>query len=145
MQSCQGAIDRGHIHLHDVLPFAAVRLVDRPLDMGDRVIQGQDVGEREEAGLQDGVDASAQSQFAGCQRRVDHVEFEFLVDDLLLHRARQAVEHLVRAIRRVKQKCGARRRHPQDIQTFQELELVAGHEVGPRNQIGCTDRLATEA
>jgi len=31
------------------------------------------------------------------------------------------------------------------VQTLQEVELVADHEVGQRDQIGRTDRLATEA
>ena len=51
---------------------------------------------REEAGLHDGVDAAAHARLAGHLVGVDHEEPEPLLDDLLLHLARQVVPDLVR-------------------------------------------------
>ncbi len=55
-----------------------------PLISLSAVVQRDDVGNLEEGGLHDDVDAGAQSEFLAQFDGVDHVEFQFLVDDLLL-------------------------------------------------------------
>ena len=117
---------------HHRLALAAVGLADRLLDVVDRRLARQHAGDREEAGLQDGVGAPAEPDVAGDLRGVDDEEAEPLVDDLLLHRARQAVPDLVRPARAVEQEHAAGRGEPQHVLALEEAELVAGDEIRPR-------------
>ena len=102
------------------LALVAVALLDRVLDAGDRLLARQHAGDREEAGLQHGVDAAAEPHLARDLGRVDDEEAQLLVDDLLLHRARQMVPDLVRAVGAVEQEGGARRGQPQHVDAAEE-------------------------
>ena len=64
----------------------------------DGGVDVDDVADLEERGLHDDVDASAQAQFFGDADGVDDIEFEFLVDDLLLDFDRQGIPYLVGAV-----------------------------------------------
>ena len=61
--------------------------------------RSQHAGDREEARLQHDVDAPGQADLAGDPPGIDRVHVDVLGDDLLLHRARQRVPHLVRRMR----------------------------------------------
>ena len=61
---------------------------------------------------------------------VDRVEADPLLDDLLLHLARQLVPDLVGGQRRVQQERRARRGVLEHVDLVDELELVAGDEAG---------------
>jgi hypothetical protein len=37
----EGGVDRGEVHLHDLLALLAVGLLDRVLDRGDRLVRGK--------------------------------------------------------------------------------------------------------
>jgi hypothetical protein len=69
-------IDGRIVPLHNGLAPLAVGLVDRLLDVIDRFVLGQYVGQGEEAGLHDRVDASAHPGFASDGQRIDHVELQ---------------------------------------------------------------------
>ena len=117
----------------------AVGLLDRVLDLRDRLFARQDAGDREEAGLHDRVDAAAHAGVAGHGGRVDGVEADALLDHLLLHLARQMVPDLAGLVGRVQQENRPLRRVLEHVEAFQELELVAGDEPGLRDEIGRSD------
>ena len=110
VQVGQRLVDRGEVPLDDLLALLAVGLLDRLLDLGDGLLARQHAGDGEEAGLHDRVDAPAHAGVLGDLVGVDHVELQLLVDDLLLHLARQVVPDLVRAVRGVQQEHRARLR-----------------------------------
>ena len=73
------------------------------------------------------------------------MEPQLLVDDLLLHQARQPIPHLLRAVGRIEQERGTRRGDPQDVQPFEKIKLVARHEAGASDQVRRMDGLGAEA
>ena len=68
-----------------------------------------------------------------------------LGDDLLLDLARQVVPDRLGAVRRVEQEHGAGNRRLQHVETVEKIELVAGDEIGPADEIGGKDRPRPEA
>ena len=73
---------------------------------------------------------------------VDGEEAELLLDDLLLHLARQVVPDLVGREWGVQQERRARRRVLEHVDLVDELELVAGDEPGAIDEIRRSDRVA---
>ena len=74
LQPCQGAIDGLKILADHGFALAGIGFADRLLDMVDCGVAWQHAGNGEEAGLQDGVDAGAETGIAGDLRRVDDEE-----------------------------------------------------------------------
>ena len=89
MQPVDRVVDRREFALHDVGAVLGVGLGDGLLDPGDRLIAGEHVGDREEAGLQHDVDAAGEPDVPGDPAGVDRIHPDAFVDDLLLHRAGQ--------------------------------------------------------
>ena len=77
------------IHLDDFIALFAVGFLDGIFDRVNRLVLRQHAGEREEADLHDGVDASAHAAFARDLGGVDDVELRLLREQRLLHRRRQ--------------------------------------------------------
>ena len=90
MQSGERAVDGRLVALDDLGAAAAVRLRDRRLDPFDRLLARHHAGEREEAGLEDDVDAPGEAGLARDPACVDDVEIDALGQDLLLNRAGEA-------------------------------------------------------
>ncbi len=145
VQVGQRPVDGGVVLLDHVLAALAVGLLDRVLDLRDRLLAGQDARDREEAGLHDRVDARAHAGGLGHLVGVDHVELQLLLDDLLLHLAGQVVPHLVGGERRVQQEHRARPGIGEHVVLLEEGELVAGHEAGALHQVRRADRPRAEA
>ena len=80
----------------------------------------QHAGDREEARLQDRIGARAETDVAGDLGRIDDEEAEALVDDLLLHRTRQLVPHVVGTIGAVEQEDAAMRGDTQHVLAARE-------------------------
>ena len=84
-------IDDLAIPAHDLRPALAVGLLDRLLDVLDRLVARQHAGDREEAGLHDRVDARTHAGLLGqLRRRRSRRSGACLLDDLLLHFASAA-------------------------------------------------------
>ena len=115
------------------------------LILRDGLVVGQDVGQGEEAGLHDGVDALTHAGGLGHLAGVDGIDLQLLVDDVLLHRARQLVPQLFSREGGVQQEGGAGGGIIQHVVLFQEDEVVAGDEFGVADQIGRLDRMRAEA
>ena len=128
----------GVVLLDDLGALPGVGLLDRLLDLGDGLVGRQHAGDGEEAGLHDGVDAPAHAGLPGHVHRVDHVELQLLLDQVLLDLARQVVPDLVPAEGRVEQEDAARHRVAGHVVALEERELVAGHEVRPPDQVGAS-------
>src|SRR5262249_29710979 len=143
-QVCQRGIDGFKILLDHLLALAGIGLFRRLLDRRNRLVARHNAGEREEAGLQDGVGARSETQGERDLRRVDDVKIELLVDDLLLHLARQLVPDLVRAIRAVEEQGAFLGGAGERIDLEQKIELVHANEVRRLEKIRRTNGLWTE-
>ena len=71
--------------------------------MADSSVARQHPGNGKKASLQHGIDAGAETDFAGDLGCVNDKKTQPLVDDLLLHRARQPVPHAIGGERAVQQ------------------------------------------
>ena len=91
----------------------------------------QHAGDGEEAGLQHGVGARPEPDLLGDLAGVDDEKAQLLVDDLLLHRARQMVPDLVGADAALEQEGGAGRGEAQHVVPLEEVELVARRRNSP--------------
>ena len=96
MQVGQRVVHRLEVLLDDLLALLAVGLPDRVLDRSMASLARQHAGEGEETDLHDRVDAPAHAAFARDLVGVDHVNFAFLLDELLPGPARQLVPDLFR-------------------------------------------------
>src|SRR6185436_11392423 len=105
----QGTIDGREVLLYDSGAALAVRLLDRLLDLNDRLLAWQDAADREETGLHDRVHAVRHAGGLGHLVAIDHEQPELLRDDRLLDRAWQMVPDVTRAVRAVQQHGRARR------------------------------------
>ena len=138
----QRVIDRGEVAPHHLLALLAVGLLDRLLDLRDRLLARQHAGDREEAVCMIVLMRPPMPVSLGHLQGVDHVELQLLLDELLLHLARQVVPDLVRAVRGVEQEDAARAGELQDVELLQERELVAGDEVRRADQVGASGSAA---
>jgi len=145
-QSLQRRVHGGEVLLDDHAPPLPVGLLDGRLDALDGLGLVEHAGQREEAGLQDGVDSRAEAGRAGRPLRVDDEEPEALVDDLPLGLHGQVIPHVLRPERAVQQERRTRRRELEHVLALQEPELVAGDEVrGSRtDQVGRADLARSE-
>ncbi len=135
----------GHVLLHDFLALAAVGLLDGVFDLLDGLLARQHAGEREEAGLHDGIDARAHAGGLGDADRVNHVELDLLLDQGLLGRPRELVPDLVHAVVRVEQERAAGHQVLEHVVAVQEDRLMAGDEIGLADQVDRANRLRAEA
>ena len=110
VQAVERAVDGGLVALDHLGAAPAVGLRDRRLDPLDRLLARQHAGDGEEAGLQDDVGPAGEADLARDPAGVDRVHVDVLGEDLLLHRARERVPHLVRRARAVEQQRRAVRR-----------------------------------
>ena len=145
MQVGQGGIHGGEILLHHRFAALLVGLLDGLLDGGDGFLARQHAADGEEAGLHDGVDAASHARFFGHRIGVDDVELQLLIEQLLLHRDRQVVPDFLRRVRAVEQEGRARLRQLEHIEALHERELMAGHKIRLRDEIGGTDGPRPEA
>jgi len=129
---------------HHVGALAGVRLADGLLDLLDRRLAGHHVADREEAGLQHRVGAPSHPGLAGHHQGVDRPQFDAQVDDPLLHRPRQHLEHRLRRVGGVHQQDRPGPGELQDIHPLQDRPVVAADEAGLVHQVRRLDRLGSE-
>ena len=101
-------------------------MLNRFLDLRDRLIARQHTADREEAGLHDRVDAIAHADcLCATAIRVDRIDLDLLGDNCFLDRARQLVPNLFRFVRTVQQERRAIFGRIENLVTLEEIELVA--------------------
>ena len=135
------SVNRGKVLLNDGVALLAVGFLNRVFNLRNRLVFRQNVGNGEETGLHNRIDALSHAGFAGNFNRVDAVEVQFLGNDFFLNFNRQVVPYLFGRIRRVQQKSGARFGNFQNVHLVHERELVAGNEVGLVDQVRGLDRI----
>ena len=145
VQMSDRRIHGGKVFLNDGIAALSVGFLNGALDGGDRFLARQHAADGEEAGLHDGVDAAAHSRLPRDRISVDHVKFQFLFQNLLLHFARQMVPDLIGGEGRIQQERCARFGRAEDVRALHERKLVAGDKAGSSDQIGGFDRLGAEA
>ena len=145
MQVGKGGIDSSVVLLDNGFTALAVGLLDRFLDLGDRLILRQDTTDGKETGLHDGVDAYTHAGLFGDLICIDGVQLELLLDDLFLNLSREVVPYLARLEWRCDQQRGAFGGFSEHIVTLKEDELMNGHEVGLVDLVGGLNRAGTKA
>ena len=141
----QRGIHRGAVAFDDGGALATVGLRDGLLDARDGRLARQHAGEREERGLRDGVDAAPEAELAGERVGVDHEQPKPLLEQRLLHLARQVVPDGRRTVGCIQQHGGAGGGDGEHVEALEEAELVAADEVGPAHEVGRADGTRTEA
>ncbi len=145
VQILQRLVYRRKVLFHHRFAALAVGLFDGMLDLGDGFVARQHSADGKKARLHDRVDAPAHAGLLGDLVSVNHVESEFLVNDLFLHRARQVIPHLVRPVGAVEQKDRARLGRLKQVEPLQERELVARDEIRRADQVRRVNRLGAKA
>ena len=138
-------IDRGVVLLHDGFATLSVGIRNCFFDGGDGCVAGQHTANRKETSLHDGVDACAHTGRTSHGVSVNHKKAQLLFDDGFLHLAGNVLPDFGGTKWRVQQERGTRLRGGQNIDTIQELKLVASHEVRFANQIGGANRVRAKA
>ena len=145
VEALQRPVDRRPVLLDHLRAALSVRLLDRLFDLGDRLVARQHAGDREEAGLEDDVDATGQAHLARDPGGVDGVDLDVLGEDLLLDGPRQRIPDLVRRVPAVEQQRGAGRRPPEHVDLIEQPELMAADEARVVHEVRRPDRLRPEA
>ncbi len=140
----QGLVYGVDVLLDDVFSLPAIGLADGLFDFFNRSFLGKDPCQSEEAGLHDGVDPAAHSGLTGHTGRVDDKEAGLLLNEFFLDRARQVIPDLIWPIRRVQEEGSSGNEGLCYVIPFQEDRLVAGHEVGLRDEVGRANRARSE-
>ena len=142
----RAGINGGIVEIHHCLSLLDVGLVRHLLHVLDSLCRGQDVGEREESGLQDGVlDLDIADLLGGDIRRVDDVEADVVVGDVLLDLGGQMRIQLIRRPGAVEQEGAARLDIGHHVVLVQVRLVVAGDEVRLVDVVGGLDGRITEA
>ena len=133
------------VHVDDLVALLAVGLLDGGLDVGDGFFEGKHVGQREEGGLGDHVDAVAEAHFSGDLDSVNVVELQALASDGALHVAGKFTFHVFHGGPGGVQEEGAA-----VLDAFEHVihvdvgVLVAGDEVGAVHEVGRLQRSLAE-
>src|SRR6266508_41867 len=121
-----------------------ISLFRRLLDRRNRLLAWHHAGQREKAGLQDGVGARSEPERERDLRGVDDVQLQLLDDDLLLHFARQLVPNFVRAERAVEEDRAALGGCGEHVDLEQIVEFVHADEASRLDEIRRMNGFRTE-
>ena len=130
LETRQGELHRLDVAIDDDLPAFSVGLADLLDHSGCRMPGLDQVREREETRLQHDVDPTAETQRRGDAARIDRPDLQFELGDAGLHPGRKLVPDLVGRVRRVEEQGRPRRRHLEDVEFLEQIELMASDEAG---------------
>ena len=140
----QCAVDAHLVLLDDVVALLLELLLDSGLDVVDRVIGRNDVGQLEEAGLHDGRNILRTADLKRELQRIDRVDLDMLLEDRLLHVAGEAFEHLVGREFAVDQEGTAVDNAGEHVIPADIGRVMAGDEVRRGDGVLTGDRLIAE-
>ena len=135
MQVGEGLIDNLTVSTHYFRSTLAVSLLDRFLDLLNRFVAGQDSTDAKETRLHDRVDAPAHSDCLRERISIDRKETNLFRDYLFLQLTRQSIPNGRRFARRVQKKHRARSSVLEHVNLVDKLELMAGDESGPVDEV----------
>ena len=135
-KACHGAIDGQHVAPHDFATLLAIGAFQGVLDVFDGTLYRQELRDREKAHLHHRIDAPAQARAHGDRVGIHRVNGQGLIDDVSLDLGAQVSEDLVCRKGGVEQERAARFDAFDHIHAVQQVELMAGDQVGRLDQIG---------
>ncbi|MNF65088.1 hypothetical protein D3C84_468390 [compost metagenome] len=141
----QGIVHRREVARHHLGPLAGITLLDALLDQRDRFVPRQHPGQREEAGLHDGVDAIAHAVLLGHPIPVDAVELDIEGADTGAQPLGQLTPHLVSLIGGIEQQGRPFGGVLQQIDRFDKAPLVAADKARLLDKPGRIDGLGAKA
>jgi len=143
-QSVHALVHGGDVHVDDLVALAAVSLFDGFLKQGHGLFEVKHVGQLEEGGLHDHVDAAAEAHFLGDLDGVHVVELQLFAGDHALHGGGQVLFHVGQRPVGVQHKRAAVLDAFKDVVLGHVGGLVAGYVVGLGDQVGRSDGLLAE-
>ena len=129
LQVSQSVVNAGDVLVDDLFTFLGEGLFDRFLDVTDRFIHRNDIGQLEEADLHYRIDTCAQSGFLGDLQRVNSIYVDLFLDDRFLHVAGERFKYLVSRNFAVQQEGTAFADAGKHVITADVGGVVAGDEV----------------
>ena len=144
-QGVHALVHGGDVHVDDLVALHAVGLLDGFLQQGHGLVEVDDVGQLEEGGLHDHVDAAAQTHFLGHGNGVNIEELQVLAGDGALHGSRQVLFHVFQRPVGVQHEGTAVLDAVQDVVLGDIGGLVAGDVVGLGDEVGRLDGALAEA
>ena len=145
VQGGQGLVHRGEVLVNDGLALAGIGFADGLFDLGNGLFAREHVGNGEEAGLHDRIDAPAHAGGLGHGVGVDDITFEFFGDDFPLDFDGKMIPDIVGAEGRVEQERRALLGVIHHVVTLQKRPLMAGDKVRPFDQEGGMDGIAAQS
>ena len=133
------------VALDELLAFTAVAFGYRALQLHQRTVARQDVGQMEEGHLHHGVDTCRQATFAGNFGGVNHKEAGFFLVQHRLHFLRQPRPDFINAVRGVNQENTARFQALRHLIFIDKLQLVAADKICLRNKVSRANRVFADA
>ena len=144
-QGVHALVHGGDVHVDDLVALHAVGLLDGFLQQGHGLVEVDHVGQLEESGLHDHVDAAAQTHFLGHGNGVNVEELQVLAGDGALHGSRQVLFHVFQRPVGVQHEGTAVLDAVQDVVLGDIGGLVAGDVVGLGDEVGRLDGALAEA
>ncbi len=138
------ALDGRVVHRDDLLALFAVRLRGGVLHELNRLIRRDNVGDLEEGGLQNRVDASAETELLADLDPVDGVEMDAVFGNVFLHLAGQPFVKLPAGPRAVQKEVAALFQVLHNVVFVHIGRVVAGDEIRLADIVGRFDRLFAE-
>ena len=124
------------VHVHDVLAFALVCLLNAFLQVLDCFIDRDDAGQLEERRLHDHIDPASQADLLSDLPCVDHVEVDLLLRQIAFDFRRKVLLDLLRILpKAIEQECAAFVQLLEHIVLADVRLVVAGDEVRAVDQI----------
>ena len=140
----QGEVDRGIVFLHNVRALFAVGFFDKFLHVLNRFGFVQHAGNLKVSSLHNGIDSIAHTGFTGDFRRVNHIEFELLVDNPFLRFNRNLLPDFGCVKGAVQQENAAVFGIGQHIQRFHVAKLMTGKKIRLGDKVGTANRALAE-
>src|SRR6266704_6141390 len=134
-QISQRLVDGGKVLGHYSFTPLAISFLDGFLNGGNGLFARQDIADGKETSLHDRIDSRSHSGLAGDSITIDDIKLEFLAYDFLLDASREMVPNFLRTIRTVQQKCCSALSMFENINSFQEPELMASDKARLGDQI----------
>ncbi len=132
------------VHLNDLVALPAVSLRGGILHILDSLILRNDVGNGKERGLQNRVDAAAQSDLLAELYTIDRVEIDLVIGNILFHLCGQMLVEFLLIPFAVKQEIPAGLQILHHVVDIDIRGFVAGHEIRLCNVIGGLNRLVAK-
>ena len=144
-KALDGFVHAGVVHVDDSVAFLAVSLFDHLLHVIGSLLVRNDVCKLEESRLANGVDALSCADFSDYLKRVESVEFDMLLCNLVLHLVGEFLVQLIFVPDGVKQEYAAFLKVGHHVVTGNVRLVVAGDEIGLVDKVGGFNGGFTEA